>query len=273
MSDASAIRQLMSTLIPGDLSELITIFSYQGFNPEMVMQHLAQIKTENQISDQEFHKDMEVLLCLAAISGNYTPKNKEKRDEKGTAKADALFARYKLKTGSVGTEKKAVTLPRVVLTFPIGSSRVSLDCPEKNFVGPFTSTSLPHVMKTPVFPALIPSDFGEQSKRALLIAFCCYTCDQAKSINEELKKSDPAEVFRKQWEYVEIGHKSPEPQEKERKLYFSSSVVPLLEQGWPGIVEVLRQYKQKVNSRYDIPEKFGRISTPKEKSTSETEFE
>lgn len=267
MADVSAIRALISDLSPGDITSLIAIFSYQGFNPEMVMKHLSEIKKTKAITDEKFKEDLVALICLGCIAGNYTGKNKDKRDEKGTAKADELFALYSLTMGSVGSNKRAVTLPRVLLTFPIMTHRVMMLCPERNFSGVFSTAQLPQTMKNAVFPSLIPSDFGPNSKTALLIAYCCYTCDQTKAINKDAKNKSAAELYEDQYAYVEIGHRSPEPPEADRKKEFLKIVIDI-QANWPGIVGVLEKYKTLVNKSYTIPTKFGNMTTPPSASTS-----
>lgn len=259
MSDASAIRALIADLTPGDLTSLIAIFSYQGFNPEMVMKHLSEVKKSKAISDENFKKDMTALICLGCITGNYTGKNKDKRDEKGTAKADELFALYGLKMGSVGTDKRAITLPRILLTFPIMTHKVMMQCPERNFSGPFSSSQLPQVMKNAVFPALIPTDLKVSLKIALLNAYCGYTCDQTKAINEKVKGQSPQELFSTQYAYVDVGHKSPEPTDAERKKYFLG-FRDALGANWAGVIVVLTKYKELVNQSYVIPAQFGTIT-------------
>jgi hypothetical protein len=261
MSDISAIKTLIGQFVPGDISSLISIFTYQGFNPEMVMKHFVSIKTKKSISDTQFQNDLLALLCLACISGNYTNKNKDKRDEKGTAKANELFQLYELKMGSVGNDKRSVTLPRVALTFPILTCRVGVLCPEKNFSGPFSSSSLPHVMKNSVFPSLLPTDLGTKTKSALLLAYCCYTCDQSKAINPDLKSASSNDLFHKQYSYVEISHGSPEPDNTSRKAFFKSDIQAGIEAGWQGVITVLNTYKGLVDSNYALPIKFGTIQT------------
>lgn len=260
MSDSNALRALVLSITPGDIADIIAIFAYQGFNPEMVFKHLAAIKAKKNITDDIFTQDITTLVCLGCIAGNYTAKNKDKRDEKGTAKADELFAKYELAMGSIGTNKRAVTLPRVLLTFPVLTHKINIVCPERNFPGPFQSSSLPQIMKSPVFPALIPSGFGTNSKTALLIAYCSYTCDQSKAINPDAKTATLVDIFNKQFGYVTIGHQSPEPAEPERQKLWKE-ILPILQSSWDSIVSVLRIHKKAIDNAYTIPSKFGTVAT------------
>lgn len=255
MSDLTAFKALIANITPGDLTAIITIFSYQGFNPEMVMKHLLEIKQSASISDQDFNTDLVALLCLGVISGNYTSKNQKKRDEKGTKMADDLYAKYKLKMGSIGADKKAVTLPRVLLTFPLLTSKVSLMCPEKNYPGPFNSSILPHSMKNPVFPALIPASAEKKTRDLLMLVFCCYTSDQSMAINDTMKTMPPADVFKKQMEYVEIGFKSPEPPQSDRDSYFRLVLKATIAKGADDILKVAEKYKNIVDNSYVVPNK------------------
>lgn len=255
MSDLIAFKNLIKTLVPSALDDLITIFSYQGFSPEMVMKHFLEIKTSKDITDNDFKKDLTALICLGVISGNYTSKNKEKRAEEGTKQADELFTRYNLHMGSLGTNKRAVTLPRVLLTFPTLTSDIALMCPEKNFSGPFGTSSLPHIMKTAVFPSLIPSNVDKPLKDYLLMLYCCYTCDQTRAINNSMKNAPDSEIYKKQYDYVEISHKSIEPSEGTRVDYYKKIVQPALKSGKEGMKAVASKYIELVDPKYTIPEK------------------
>jgi hypothetical protein len=228
----------------------------------MVLNHLADMKNTNNISDEIFSNDMMSLVTLGCVSGNYTETNREKRDAKGTAKADELFVRYRLQIGSVGKNKRAVTLPRVLLALPILTYNVMAFCPDRNFPGPFDSPSLPKCMKNPVFPSLIPLKLNSAVKTSLLIAYCCYTCDQTKFINKD-KSSENAEVlFPDQMFYVNIGHKSTEPTAAERATVWGKDgkgIKDELEDNISGILIVLNNYKNLVNQSYEIPDMWDKV--------------
>jgi hypothetical protein len=248
MSDIQSLKTLIGNISPGDLSSLIDIFSYQGFSPEMVFKHLLGIKTAKSIGDGTFSDDIKSMVCLGVISGNYTNKNREKRDEKGVTLADGLFAKYDLHMGSLGEKKKAVTLPRILLSFPVLTSRISLLCPEKNFSGPFDSSTLPHAMKTVVFPSLIPKSLGAEVRKMMLIVYCCYSCDQTFAINQSTKSLSPKEVFNMQYPFVEISFNSSEPNESDRESYFKTLSVKAA-----AMNSVISKYKELINPSYQPP--------------------
>jgi hypothetical protein len=248
MSDLQSLRTLIANIAPGNVDSLVDIFSYQGFNPEMVIKHFLAIKQSKSIGDGTFADDLKALICLGVISGNYTNKNREKRDEKGVIMADNLFTKYDLHVGSIGDKKKAVTLPRVLLTFPILTSKISLLCPEKNYSGPFDSSSLPHYMKNAVFPSLVPKNTKPKTAQMFMIAFCCYSCDQSYAINPSFKSKSPKEIYDIQYPFVEISFNSPEPSASARKEYFKTFTIE------PShFLPVITKYKDLVNPGFEIP--------------------
>jgi len=235
------------------LSSLVPLFMYQGFNPEMVLKHFLEIKKSKGILDGEFQSDMLTLICLGVMSGNYTSNNKNKIDDKGRDKADALFTKYQMKIGSVGQDKKAVTLPRVLATFPILTSNVAMSdtCPEKNYPGGFfASENLPKALKTPVFPALIPAKAKDDIKKFLMIACCCYSADQSKAINPAHKAADAKTIYQEQWQYVEISHQSSQPTQSMREIHIKTMKLE-----YTDIVKVVEKYKSLVDPSYEIPTK------------------
>jgi hypothetical protein len=240
---------LVNAIDLAGLDVLVSLFMYQGFNPEMVLKHLMEIKKSKSISDEEFRIDMLTLICLGVMSGNYTEKNKKKIDPAGKDKADNLFVKYKMKVGSVKDDRKAVTLPRLLATFPIMTSKVNMSdlCPEKNYPGPFNSSELPKALKTPVFPSLIPSKFNENVKTFLMTASCCYSADQSFAINEKTAGKGADVIFKEQWQYVDISYKSSQPSQTERENYMKG-----LKIDYDAIVKTLRKYQELVDKEFSI---------------------
>lgn len=204
--DASVVYNLISKSKAGDLSDYFSLFAYEGFNPDMVHKHFASVLADSKISNAEFIDDMRALITLGAMKGNYTMRNAGKISEKGRVKADELYKKYSLKQGSLGTDKKAITLPRVLSAFPELTTKVILKAPPRNF-GPHT-TFLPNIMKNPVFPSLIPYAIGDLAAATLLYLYNVYSAEQATVISQT---KDIGNAFTAQKQFITIAYNSSVP--------------------------------------------------------------
>lgn len=222
---AQAVYQMISTADTSGLEEFMTLFAYEGFNPEMVHEHMAKVKQEKGISDHEFVNDIRGLITLGALKGNYTAKNKAKISEAGRERADALFKKYGMKEGSLAGERKAIILPRVLSAFPELTTKVILKVPHRNF-GERTS-ALPKIMKNPVFPALVPHGLKAEVKCHLLWLYCVYSADQSTAISRVAQDFDVA--YDSQMQYIEIAHQSSVPPESVRVSMFRAQIEDIVQ--------------------------------------------
>lgn len=219
MTTATSVYSLVSAANTTGIEEFTTLFAYEGFNPEMVHAHFARIMAAKGISDTEFVGDMRALITLGAMKGNYTLKNAGKISESGRAKADGLYKKYELKQGSLGDNKKAIILPRVLSAFPELTTKVILKVPPRDF-GSHTA-SLPKFMKNPVFPSLVPKTLDNKVARTLLWLYTVYSAEQSLVISQQKNLND---AYSAQKEYVTIAFNSSVPPEATRIDMFKAQV-------------------------------------------------
>lgn len=226
MSSANQLHSLTTTIKIGadDVSEFVALFAYAGFNPEMIHEHFLKITKDKGISDDVFLKDLKTLIVLGAMKGNYTMKNSGKISEDGKNMADKLYATYQLKKGSVGTDKKSITLPRILSAFPEITTRIVLKCPDKNYGS--RTNGLSKFMKNPVFAAMVPTTLDEAVRKFFLELYNVYSAEQTMVISKEAN----FEVAKKaQQQYTDIAHGSSVPDEKTRVSFFKAMLVLLKE--------------------------------------------
>lgn len=207
-----------------DIGDFISMFMYQGFNPEMVHAHFAHIKHKKAISNEHFIADLRSLIIVGVMMGNYNDHNSGKIQESGKSAADALYVKYELHKGSVGTNKKAITLPRVLASFPIVTIRITLKCSSRNYNGVFSANALPHAMKTQVFPSVIPRTMRSDVLKVLLIASACYTTEQTITISN--MKGEPKDIIKEQMKYTQVSFSSSVPSDRERETFFKTLHIP-----------------------------------------------
>jgi len=224
MTTAVSVYNMVSTADTTGVEAFTTLFAYEGFNPEMVHEHFARIVTENGISQAEFVDDMRALITLGAMKGNYTMKNAGKISEAGKKKADALYKKYQMKQGSLGGDKKAIILPRVLSAFPELTTKVVMRVPDRNF-GTKT-TRLPKFMKNPVFPALIPKTLANEAVVTFLWLYSVYSAEQSIVISEI---KDFQDAFVAQRGYAVIAFNSAVPPESTRVRMFQAQVNELVQ--------------------------------------------
>lgn len=193
------------------LREFSTLFAYSGFNPEMVHAHMAKIKAEKSIGDDAFNSDLMAIITLGALKGNVTTTNLNKMSDDGIAKAKALYSKYGMKMGSLGNDRRAITLPRVLSAFPELTTKVVIRLPSRYF-GP-KSSGFSAAIKNPVFASLVPSGLNLKVQTHLLEIHTIYAAEQTMVISNI---KDFKEAFDKQMPYTLIAHRSSVPQEAMR---------------------------------------------------------
>jgi len=221
------------------MEEFTTLFAYEGFNPEMVHRHFAKIMTDKAIGESEFLRDMRALITLGALKGNYTMRNAGKISEAGRAKADELYRKYNMKQGSLGGDKKAIILPRVLSAFPELTTKVIVKAPPRDFGT--TTTKLPNFIKNPVFPSLIPKSLAGPSVATLLWLYTVYSAEQSLAISQEKVFKN---AFSAQRQFVTIAFNSSVPPETTRIKMFKASI--------DQIVQAVSDYKNL--SLGDVPQ-------------------
>lgn len=213
------VYDMISSASTDGMDEFLTMFAYEGFNPEMVHRHFASIMESQGISQGEFVNDMRALITLGALKGNYTMRNSGKISEAGKAKADLLYSKYRMKIGSLGGDKKAIILPRVLSAFPELTTKVILRSPDRNF-GTITN-GLPKLFKNPVFPALVPHGLSNKVVDTLLWIYTVYSAEQSMAISTV---KDFGDAFTAQKQFVTIAYNSTHPVEPTRVRMMKASI-------------------------------------------------
>ncbi|ASU47550.1 nucleocapsid [Laurel Lake virus] len=224
MTSALSVYTMISAADTTGVEEFSTLFAYEGFNPEMIHSHFAKIMTEKGIGEMEFVNDMRALITLGAMKGNYTMKNAGKISEAGRTKADGLYKKYNMKQGSLGGDKKAVILPRVLSAFPELTTKVVLRTPPRDF-GTRT-TRLPKYIKNPVFPSLVPKTLQGDVAKTFLWLYTVYSAEQSLVISQE---KDFNAAFTAQKQFVTIAFNSSVPDETTRIGMFKAKLEDLVQ--------------------------------------------
>lgn len=247
MSDASVIQSLVGSMDIGEIGDIIQYFLYQGFSPEMVLKHLADVKEKSSIPNAEFLRDIKTMIVIGVIMGNFNDNNSNKISDEGKAKGDALLTKYQMKRGSVGKDKKAITIPRILATFPIQTTKILQKAGAKNYSDAFGCTVLPNFMKSGVFPSIVPRSLPSASKKVLLTVSACYTAEQSMTISGV---SDAKSAFQSQKNYTEVSHNSSVPSAAERTKFFND-----LKFDYDALVTVLSNFGKMVGPPVAIPSK------------------
>jgi len=204
------------------VEDFLIQFAYEGFNPEMVWQHMKDVMATKGINDQEFLQDMVALITLGVLKGNYTARNAAKISDSGRKKADALYKKYNLKIGSLAGDKKAIILPRVMSAFPEMTTKIVLKSPPRDF-GDETAF-LPLVMKSPVFPTLIPKELPQPVIDVFLWLYALYSGYQTMVISQIKNLEDAISV---QKPFIVISFNSKVPPRDNRVKMFKAQIEDL----------------------------------------------
>lgn len=213
MSELELLNDLVSSLDSDGLENIASLFAYQGFSVELVLSHLNQVKKQKNISDSNFKMDMRTLLVASIMMGNVTANNIQKISDKGKKTIDELLLKCGIKKGSISSDRKAITLPRLAATFPIQISKFQLSIQEKNYNNELNASILPKCFKVSIFPSLIPKTMKKELQHALLVISNAYSTEQSLAIS---KNKEISTVYKKQWEFTNIGLNSPMPKESDR---------------------------------------------------------
>lgn len=219
MSHLAKIVELVESVSLEDVHEFASLFMYQGFNPEHVMEHLHKIKEEKNISDSDFGRDIKTIIVMGLIMGNYNAHNSKKISDDGKTKADALINKYHLKAGSLEGDRRAVNVPRVMATFAVATSRLASRVTPKDYGGELGAHSLPNCMKVSVFASLVPRRLPADIKTALCTLYTAYTTEQTLAISKE---TNVLKAWNSQMRFTDISYKSSVPKDSDRERHLHS---------------------------------------------------
>lgn len=249
------IDNLLNLISKGDIEALKSDdydqFQYQGFDPMRIVQSLFRVKTDESIDDDQFKKEIYQMIAIGIIKGSVNDHNITKMSENGQSSVNSIIKKYKIeKGGGRGKSASVITFPRVMATFPDISVRMAKVIGPKEFNGgPMLSSRLPFYLKVQVFPAVIPRNLEVSIKKMLLNASLCYTIDQSTQISQ-LKDPDLKQLASIQGNFTAIGHQSPVPNSDTRIKVFKTLSI---ENDYESIVSVLKDYIEKIDPTYSIP--------------------
>lgn len=228
MSEINIILELVAEIDVAGVEVDIRAFRYQGFDPETVLRHFIDVRSKRSISQENFKLDLRSLIAAGIVMGNVTDRNIEKISKEGKDKLNKLYVKYGLKKGGVGRQRDAITLPRIMSTFPILASKCLAYTTPRSYGNELGCSNLPDCMKLSVFPSLIPLNFNINIKKILLTLSAAYTTEQSIAIsdndNENGDQPDVGSIFMKQYDFATISHKSSYPSNEDRVDYFRSLV-------------------------------------------------
>jgi len=219
MSDTVVAQRLIEDMDVQSIDDFASFFMYQGFSPQLVFDHLAKIKREKSIGEDEFKLDVKAIIVMGVIMGNYNDHNSNRISTDGKAKGDQLIEKYKLKKGRIGKDRKDVNVPRILAAFPIVSSKVAMCAAVRQYGDEFSTSYLPKCLKAPVFPALVPRQIEIDVRSALLVLSNAYSSEQTIAISPI---KDPLEAYNKQKNYTRISNSSSVPPEDKRIAYIKT---------------------------------------------------
>jgi hypothetical protein len=162
-----------------DYSKL-SIFEYQGFDPEIVWRHIYIKAGDNKISapDAIFH-EMGMLLGLQLMKGNLSRNNFGSMSREGQREANRLIYKWGITLDLHEDKKNSVHLPRLASAFPAASVVISMTV-VNDYGGPLKVSGVPNYIRNQVFPSCVPKDFGCASFVNNLVTLC--TTDQALAV-------------------------------------------------------------------------------------------
>jgi hypothetical protein len=202
------------------IDSLEKLFVYQGFSAETVLKHFADIMKEKNIDQSVFQSDLKNLLVMSIMLGNVVDPNNVRVSPEGKVRIREIMEKYKISYGSVSKDNNAVSLPRIMATFPIQASRVQMNLSTvKDFGFSLGTADLPKCMKISIFPSLIPQSIPEKMKKAILFLANAYSTELSLAIG---KNKDLDEVFQNQMKFTKIGFESSHPSEKFRSLHLKT---------------------------------------------------
>jgi len=144
-----------------------------------------------------------MLVLLGVYRGNNVDKMVKSMSSQGSESVIAIRNHYNIKN-RVGSDKKALTLSRIILTFPWMACQVVKD----KMVSQVNMSHLgnfPYVMMTPAFASMIPIFSDQQNLTEILAELhCCYQTELSKLIGK-VESKNKQEMFSDSLKYVTLG--------------------------------------------------------------------
>jgi len=254
MASSPEISRILDLINRHDIealkAETFDQFQYQGFNPIKIIESLAKVKSQQNVSDTQFKDDVCSMVAIGMIKGSVNSHNLTKMSEEGKKQLTDLNTKYQIQMGGGrGLPASQITYPRVMAAFPqIAVRMVAVVGPKEFSGGPMLSGRLPDCMKIQVFPPVVPRELNADVKKMLLCASLCYSIDQTVQINA-MSEFDEKVIASTQGNFIQVGHMSPVPDDDTRKNVFGSLN---LGDEYEKIAAVLRTYQEKIDPNLKI---------------------
>lgn len=196
-------------------------FAYEGFDPVDVIRVLYAKATAQSVNDHDFIIDMSTIVTIGLMRGTLSSKSIQRTSRAGQQRITSLKARYGLAEKVTRENARAITVPRVVNSFPHLASRInSAHSLGRGFSGPMNSQDLPPAMMHVAFGSLIPK--GLETVTPLMSdAYMAFAIDMNVVVNR--KHTDQQSIvamYNQQTTYFQAAINSP--------LYSSTERVSIL---------------------------------------------
>lgn len=177
------------------LKSLAEEVQYQGFDPDITLRVMWEVKHKKQITDDQFLKDIATMCVVFLTRGTNLKGMVRKMGEAGKQKVLTLETDYALKKGQ--QPPKELTLSRVALTFFAFTIHGAVKLKDSLPVPYDFMTSLvpdyPPAMMTQAFASAVPR--GKPYEGELVQAHAVYLLEFSKTINPELKNKGEVAIL------------------------------------------------------------------------------
>lgn len=192
---------------------LLDIFEYEGFDPDMVYRHLALVRKElvkGGYTDETFKDDLFMIIGLQVYKGNVTTTNFGSFTDEGKKAIKELFSSFHISLKHTDNKKTAATVTRIAACFPFQTCIIASK-KARAFTGPFGSSRLPKCMLNSVFASMIPINL--EITKMLKYAITCFSCDQSivlkKGNTMTIKEDDRLNMIVEQDKFSTMALNSP----------------------------------------------------------------
>lgn len=180
--ETTRLMRQLSEFLDVELSdEEVHQFDYQGFDYTVILRVLSERKKG---SENDFFKEISLLMVIAVVKGNISSANERKMAEGGFSVMSTLIKKYGILIKRKPTKPTDVTFPRILASMPALGVMVAKKKGGKRYPNAIFKTNiLPDSMNVSTFPSVIPFKLHDEAKQLLLILCLCYSVDQAYSIS------------------------------------------------------------------------------------------
>jgi len=197
-------------------------FSFEGFDPMDVIKSLYDKASAQNIGDEEFMVDICTIISIGLMRGTLSAKSIGRTSKEGQQRITKIKAIYGIAEKISKDSPKAITVPRVVNSFPYLASRVNaFHNLGRGFNGPLQSSSLHSAMQHVAFGSLIP--LGLVNSALISDAYMCFAIDMNIVINRvDVRDDTITNIYKNQQTYFQAALGSPLYSRQERIENFNA---------------------------------------------------